>query len=205
MSLSEEDRARTDCYALISRLYYAPPDATFLSHLGGGNGGVAGLQDAETGVGANSDSYAATFRALQDASREADPHALRQEFDDLFVGAGRALISPYTSGYAGVQAPDRYLLALRERLAALGLGRRDAVFELEDHVSAVCDVMRWLIIHRPLGEQVDFFNAFVCTPVTVFCSAIEKHATSGVYRAAARLARVFIAIEKEAFDLEIPE
>ena len=47
---------------------------------------------------------------------------------------------------------------------AWGLVRREAVYEVEDHVSAVCDVMRWLIEHdRPLEVQQGFFDEFVFT------------------------------------------
>jgi hypothetical protein len=34
-TLAEEDLARAQCYALISRLFYAPPDATLVESLGG--------------------------------------------------------------------------------------------------------------------------------------------------------------------------
>ena len=58
---------------------------------------------------------------------------------------------------------------------------------------------------RTVARQHSFFDAFVYTPVSVFCILIEKHAASRFYRAAAKLVRVFIAIEREAFDLETPE
>ena len=103
-------------------------------------------------------------------------------------------------------APDRHLLALRAHLAAWGLARRDAVFEVEDHVSAVCDVMRWLIEHdRPLEEQLPFFNDFVYTGVGTFCDAIDAAATTSFYRAVAAVARAFLLVEKEAFDLHATE
>ena len=207
--LPEEDRARADGYALISRLFYAPADADLLQQLAGepqAPGEEAGLELQGLAPEAQQNGYAIAFRTLQDACRKADAAALRQEYDDLFVGAGKALVSPYTAGYAAPHAPDRHLLALREQLLTWGLARRDSSFELEDHVSAVCDVMRWLIEReRPVEEQLAFFDAFVATGVGGLCTAINERSKTSFYRAVAGLARALIAIEKEAFDLHTAE
>jgi TorA maturation chaperone TorD len=208
LPLAEEDSARADCYALISRLFYAPADAALLQQLGTQAEPVLEPSDELQLVGLDPDiqasPYSTALDALQQACREADPAALRQEYDDLFAGAGKALVTPYTSGYAVPHAPDRHLLALREHLVAWGLVRRDAVFEIEDHVSAVCDVMRWLIQReRPMQEQLAFFNEFVYTGVGTFCDAIDARATTAFYKAVAGLARSFLAVEKEAFDLQV--
>ena len=208
--ISDEDRARADCYALISRLFYAPSDNALLKELGAeppsSSGEPSELQLVGWEPPPRPTPYSTALKQLQDASRTADPQAIRQEYDDLFAGAGKALVTPYTSGYTAPEAPDRYLLALREHLIAWGLVRRDSVFELEDHVSAVCDVMRWLIEReRPLEEQLAFFNDFVYTGLGTFCDAIEARATTAFYRAVAALARAFLQIEREAFNIETPE
>lgn len=204
--LADEDRARADCYALISRLFYAPPDGALLQQLAAEPQAAATDTAGLALVGWEPElkltPYAGALKRLKEASRGEDPASLRQEYDDLFTGAGKALVTPYTSGYAVPHAPDGHLLALREHLIAWGLARRDAVFELEDHVSAVCDVMRWLIEReRPLAEQVAFFDDFVYSGVATFCDAIDARATTEFYRAVAALARAFLAIEREAFDL----
>ena len=210
--LSDEDRARGDCYALISRLFYAPADGELLQQLGTEPGIELEAEDADglKIVGwepeVKETPYLRAFRVLQEASRQAQPDVLRQEYDDLFAGAGKALVTPYTSGYAVPHAPDRHLLELREHLVAWGLARRDQVFEIEDHVSAVCDVMRWLIEReRPVEEQLAFFNDFVYTGVGTFCDAIDARASTPFYKAVAGVARTFLAIEKEAFDLHAAE
>ena len=208
--ISQEDRARAECYALVSRLFYSPPDAALLRELAGAT--ELEIQDEDDlhlitwELEAVETPYTRAFKSLQDASRSAEPDALRQEYDDLFAGAGKALVTPYTSGYAVPHAPDRYLVALKEHLVAWGLARRDQVFEIEDHVSAVCDVMRWLIEReRPVDEQLAFFNDFVYTGVGTFCDAIEARAATAFYRAVAALARAFLAIEKQAFELHAAE
>jgi TorA maturation chaperone TorD len=204
--LSEEDKARADCYALVSRLFYAPVDAELLQLLAatprleledGDNLQLVGWE-----IEADETPYTKAMKVLKDASDSADADALHQEYNDLFTGAGKALVTPYTSGYAVPHAPDRHLVALREHLVAWGLARHDSVFEIEDHVSAVCDVMRWLIEReRPLEEQQAFFHDFVYTGVGTFCDAIDARATTAFYKAVAGVARAFLAVEKEAFDL----
>ena len=196
-----EDRARAECYALISRLFYAPPDRELLERLAGKS-----ARSDEEPDGEPPGSYAAAFDALQRAARSANADSVRQEYDDLFVGAGKALITPYTSAYAVPNAPDRHLVSLREQLASWGLGRRGSVFETEDHASAVCDVMRWLIEREhPLHAQHSFFAGFVYTGVGAFCRAIESTASASFYRAVANLAHVFLEIENEACALDSPE
>lgn len=207
--VSDEDLARAHCYALISRLFYAPADIDLLRHLADRPTSVQqaeGLESRNADTAPDPNPYMSAFTALQDACRTADADAIRQEYDDLFAGAGRALISPYTSGYAVPHAPDRHLLALRERLTGFGLTRRDSVFELEDHVSAVCDVMRSLIERgRSIDEQRAFFDEFVDVGVSSFCSAIETRAPLSFHRFVAALALVFIAIEQHAFELHSGE
>ena len=206
-ALQEEDRARADCYALISRLFYAAADDALLKQLAGAatspDQEPPALPSESEGVDRDATAYAEAFRALQHAAREASADAVRQEYDDFFVGAGKALVTPYTSGYVEPHSPDRHLLVLRELIATWGLGRRAAVFEVEDHVSALCDVMRWLIERdRPLEEQESFFTGFVYTGVAAFCDAIEANPNASFYRAVARLARAFLAIERYGFELQ---
>ena len=207
--IADEDQARATCYALISRLFYAPPDAEFLREMGGGteapqpaDGPEVGWQLVEIDKPSLGGGYPKAYEAFQAACRKADIASVQEEYEAIFGGAGKALITPYTSGYAEPHAPDRHLVALREHLVAWGLARRDAVFEVEDHASAVCDVMRWLIEHdRPLAVQHTFFEEFVYTGLTTFCDAISASPGTSFYRSVAELARAFLAVECEAFDM----
>lgn len=207
--VAEEDGARAYCYALLSRLFYAPPDAALVEALlaaaTGPNGSEAD-EPARTIVAGTPVSFADAFLALQRAARSTDLASLRQEYDDIFVGAGKSLVTPYTSGYAVPNAPDRHLVALRGQLATWGLARRDTVFEVEDHVAAICDGMRWLIESgRSLEDQRAFFDGYVYTGVGPFCDSVIASASASFYRAAAALARAFLAIEKEGFALHAAE
>lgn len=190
--LGAEDQARAQWYALISRLFHAAPDATLLR----------GLAAAPAGSEGGASPFLDAWRALQAACADADPETVRAEFDDLFVGVGKAPVTPYTSAYAAGHAPDRHLLALRECLRGWGLSRRENVFEIEDHVSAVCDAMRWLIEEgRGLQDQRDFFMTYVDPALPAFCSAIKASAAADFYRSAGSLTHAFHGVEKEAFDM----
>jgi TorA maturation chaperone TorD len=191
----DEEQSRCDCYKLISRLFYGAPDAALLAGIA--ESPTHGLDHHPTG-----NAYVRTFRELQEMARIADAEALRQAYDDLFVGAGKAPVTTYISGYAVPHAPDRHLLELREWMAIRGLQRREGVYETEDHVSAVCDVMRWLIEHDcALQAQREFFDRFVHAGAVGFFTAIQTASSRSFYCAVASLAQAFFAVEKEAFDL----
>jgi TorA maturation chaperone TorD len=190
--LAPEDAARAECYAVIGRLFYDAPDSLLLAEL------CRADAQAEDSAGALS----LAWRALHEACRTAFPAVVRQEFDSLFVGVGKSLVTPYTSHYVMGIAPDRHLVRLRERLATMGLARRDAAFELEDHVSGICDVMRLMITYgRPVHEQSLFFNEFTYGGTAAFCEAVERASPAAFYRRVARFAREFLELERQAFDM----
>ncbi len=192
-ALDTEEQGRANLYGLISRLYYAPADANLLAEISGG------------GSGGSQDSDGALVRAwgeLQEACRNAFPAVVRQEYDTLFVGVGRAEVSPYLSGYAEPTGPDRYLVRLRDQLAAMQLARRQSVFELEDHVSGACDVMRWLIeSRRAMADQQHFFEAFVLPGAEPLCAAVQDAVSAGFYKSVARFTVAFLELEKSAFEM----
>lgn len=192
-ALEPEELARANFYGLISRFFYAPPDPTFLAEINRG---------ADSGAEESDNELMAAWRRLQQSCRSAFPAILRQEYDSVFVGVGKAEVTPYLSGYAEPAGPDRYLVRLRDRLAAWGLARKEQVFEVEDHVSGVCDAMRWLIEgQQPIGEQRRFFQEFAYPGVVGFCAALEKSPTAVFYKNVGALTRAFYDLEKAAFDM----
>jgi TorA maturation chaperone TorD len=202
----DEEQSRAGCYKLLSRLFYGAPDAALLAGIeqsaNPAMDNATATAPALAHVDGAANPCARTFSELQAIARIADVDALRQTYDDLFIGAGKAPITTYTAGYAAPHAPDRHLLELREWIAAWGLRRRDGVFETEDHVSAICDVMRWLIEHDcAIEAQRDFFDRFVYAGTDAFCTAIHSASSRPFYYALASLAQAFLAVEKEAFDL----
>lgn len=192
-AVSEEDAARAHLYALIGRLFHDAPDSILLAQ----------LCRADAAAGADGAPLAQAWQALRDACGMAYPAVLKQEYDTLFVGPGKSEVTPYTSNYVRDNSPDRHLVRLRQQLEQLGLGRRTAASEVEDHVSGVCDVMRFLIEGaRPLPEQRLFFKEFVYPGAIGFCDAVKKATSASFYRHVAGFARAFLDVEREAFEME---
>jgi len=194
--LSEEDAGRANLYALIGRLFYDAPDSILLAQ----------LCRAEAEPTGNNAPLDRAWQSLRDACGSADPVVVRHERDSLFVGVGKSEVTPYTSHYVTGNSPDRHLVRLRERLEQLGLARRSAAFEVEDHVSGICDVMRILIEDgHPLPEQSLFFKEFVYAGVTPFCGAVAIATSAAFYRSVAEFARAFLEVEQQAFEMHEAE
>lgn len=190
-----EELARANLYGLVSRLFYAPADPNLLAEI------CCEKQEKE-GKGDDNSRLIEAWRGLQEVCRTAYPTVVRQEHDTLFIGVGKAEVTPYLSAYAEPSSPDRYLVRLREQLAACGLSRRDSVFEVEDHISGVCDVMRCLIEgRRPLEEQQCFFESFVYPGAVHFCVAVQNAASANFYKQVAAFATIFLELEKSAFEM----
>jgi TorA maturation chaperone TorD len=197
-SLEPEDRARANLYGLISRLFYGPADPNLLAEITGAVG--AGEEQGSEGE------LAAAWHDLQEACRNAYPAVVRQEYDGLFIGVGRAAVTPYLSGYAGPSAPDRYLVRLRDQLSGWGLARRAGVNEVEDHVSGINDVMRWLVENRrPVAEQRQFFESFAYPGAMRFCAAVQNAVSASFYKPVAVFAAAFLEIERAAFEMSASE
>ena len=189
-----EELARAGLYGLISRLFYEPADPNLLAQIS--------HSDPTGGEQGSGDSLEAAWRGLQQTCRTAYPAVVRQEYEGLFVGVGRAEVSPYLSGYSDSAPPDHYLVRLREQLDAFGLARREGVFEVEDHISAACDVMRWLIEgQRSLEDQQQFFKSFVYPGAVAFCIATQNAATVSFYKPVAAFTLAFLEIERAAFEM----
>jgi len=192
-SLDPEDVARANLYGLIGRLFYAPADPNLLAEI---------CRSEADGEGAGEAGLVAAWRAFQEACRGAFPAVVRQEYDSLFIGVGKSEVSPYLSGYAEPAAPDRYLVRLREQLSRWGLGRRESVFEVEDHISGICDVMRWLVESgHSLERQRYFFEEFAYPGVLPFCVAVQNSPSASYYKQVAALTWSYFEIEKRAFEM----
>lgn len=192
-TLEPEDLARANLYGLISRLFYGPADPNLLAEIS---------RSGQEEEGAEHDGgLIAAWRSLREACRSAYPAIVRQEYDSLFVGVGKSEVTPYLSAYAEPSSPDRYLVRLRDQLSTLGLGRRESVFEVEDHISGVSDVMRWLVEGRTLAEQRQFFETFAYPGAAPFCAAVQKASSASFYKPVAAFALSFFEVEKAAYEM----
>ena len=191
-TLPPEEVARANFYGLLARLFYAPPDAALLRTLA-----AADELDAEGG------GIALAWRDLAKAAADADPEAVREEYETAFVGVGKAPITLYTSAYSMRYTNDAPLAQLREQLSALGLARRSESSEPEDHIAALCEVMRHLIAEdkSDLEKQKKFFERWLWPAVQPLCNAIHKSDLTPHYRAVAKFALAFFELEHSAFEM----
>jgi TorA maturation chaperone TorD len=203
-SPAPEDQVRADFYALLSRLYAAAPDTALLRTIAD-----AGELPAVDGQDANG-GLASAWRMLGRASQAMDPRAAAQEYQELFVGVGKSEVSLYASSYVPSVGTNA-LVEMRARLARLGLARKPGVSMYEDHLAAVCEIMRVLIVGvpgteaappRPLVEQREFFGMHVAPWVFACCSAIRTCPIANYYRRVAEFTEFFMAIERDSFAIE---
>ena len=194
--LEEEDRARADLYALHARLYYRGPDAGVLALIAQAREGIA----PEIGS-----PYAVAWRTFAAASSGADPAAAQQEYDDLFVGTGRAEVSVYATYYLAESGREKIRVGLRSELAAMGLSRKESSREPEDHIAGLFDVMRHLIglgsSDAALHDQRRFFSQYIEPFYAAFCDAVAKGGRAEFYARVALLTRAFLDVEREAMKM----
>ena len=191
-TLAPEEAARANFYGLLARLFQAPPDPALLETLAS-----ADEMAAETGA------IAAAWRDLSRAAAEADPQAVREEYDAAFIGTGKAPVTLYAGAYSIRFTNEAPLAELRGELARMGLGRRTETSEPEDHIAALCEVMRYLISEEKadLIVQQRFFSRWVWPNAGPLCDAISESPMTAFYRSVARLAKSFFELEKSAFEM----
>ncbi|OGA44985.1 MAG: hypothetical protein A3G24_22605 [Betaproteobacteria bacterium RIFCSPLOWO2_12_FULL_62_13] len=198
VEVQEEDGARADVYALLAHLFYSPPSEAFLRQVAGA--------DAANG-NASQSRLATAWHAFQQAARDAAPAEIRQEYDDTFISVGRPPVLLYGSFYGGGFLMDKHLVGLRDEFARLGLARKRESGEPEDHISALCDVMRFLIVGDadmpPAGLEVqhDFFRRHIKPWYAQLCEAITKAEQPRFYKQVAMLAKEFFDLEAESFEI----
>jgi len=189
--IDAEDAARANFYGLIARLFYAAPDPQLISQLL-----HAAPLEGETEL-------AGAWRELVEACRTADPAQLEAEHTELFIGTGKAPVTPYLSHYVRRHSNDTPLVELRAQLLEWGIARRAEVSEYEDHISGICETMRFAIAvqQRSAEEQQMFFDRFVYRGAGAFCDAVNASNQARFYKVVARFARAFLDVEKSAFEM----
>ena len=192
----EEDQARADFYALIARLFYAGPDAHLLAAIAGADE-IAGEDEGAP--------LAAVWRALRTAAAAMDAEAAREEYDNVFVGTGKAEITPYASHYLADSMQERVLVRLRVALAEMGLAKNQAAAEYEDHLSGLCEVMRHLIFFGSgdvaVQKQKKFFMVYINSWYADFCATVIATPNTNFYKHVARFTKAFLDVERGSFEM----
>ena len=188
--IAEEDVLRADLYDLLGTLLARPPSAEILDRVSGLNG-----DQSELG---------SSFAALARLARQMTPQAVKAEFDALFIGLVRGELLPYASYYQTGFLNEKPLGLLRRDMARLGIARAENVYEPEDNIASLCEMMAGMIRGRfgqpaGLSAQRDFFQAHLAPWAGHFFSDLEGAKSSVFYAPVGAIGRAFVGIEREAF------
>ncbi len=191
-SVSEEDRLRADLYNYLGLILSAPPDELLLAQ-------TAGLTGDDTDLGQ-------AITRLAECARTTTPQQAEREFNKLFIGLGRGELLPYASFYLTGFLHEKPLAVLRTDLSARRIERAANVYEPEDNIATLMEVMGGLIVGRfaapsTLEDQKTFFNRHVAPWAGHFYADLETAKTAMLYSAVGSVGKAFMKIEREAFRL----
>lgn len=191
-AIAEEDRLRADLYNFLGLILSGPPDEMLLAQTRELEG-----NDSELGQ---------AISALARVAALSKPAALESEFNRLFIGLGRGELLPYASFYLTGFLNEKPLAVLRRDMTANGLARADNVFEPEDNIASLMEMMGALIVGRfgppaDLERQRTFFNKHIAPWAGHFFADLEAAEGSVFYAPVGTVGREFMAIETEAFRL----
>lgn len=190
MKIAEEDQLRADLYDYLGVLLSAPPNNALLKK-------TAALSGDETELGS-------AIAALSRVAASRSEKAAESEFNALFIGLGRGELLPYASYYLTGFLNEKPLAVLRNDMASLHISRAENVFEPEDNIASLCEMMAGMITGRfgkpaTLERQKEFFNRHIGPWAGHFFADLEGAKGSVLYAPVGAIGRVFVEIEKQAF------
>lgn len=190
--VAEEEMLRAYTYATLASLLRRPPDNATLADL--------------MKLGANDSEMGQALVALADAARECTVEAVKEEYQNLFIGVGEAELTPYTSYYLTGFTYEKPLAKLRIEMSSLGIVRDDNVPEPEDHIAALCEMMSGLITGA-FGEPLDltrqqtFFDTHIASWAERFFEDLEAAPSAVFYKPVGTIGKLFMRIEIQSFAL----
>ncbi len=192
-----EDLARADLYGLIARFFHLPPDQELLDQIAA----TADQQDPSDGA-----PLAKAWMNVVEVAKSNPAKAWQEEFEANFISVGKPNVVLNGSFYIAGHLNERPLVNIRKALEEFGLESAEEVTETEDHISSLCEVMRYLIAGDDvevsnLTNQRVFFNEHIRPWYDELCDAIENNPEMHLYHPIAGLAREFLAIEGQGFDM----
>ncbi|WP_223424013.1 TorD/DmsD family molecular chaperone [Tateyamaria pelophila] len=190
MTIATEDRLRADLYNFLGLMLSGPPDQMLLdqcAHLTG--------DDSEMGQ---------AIAGLARVAKASKPRSVESEFNALFIGLGRGELLPYASYYLTGFLNEKPLAALRSDMAARAMTRAPNVYEPEDNIASLMEMMAGMIVGRfgkpaTLDDQKMFFNKHIAPWAGHFFSDLEAAKNSILYASLGAVGRAFMNIEREAF------
>ena len=190
IQIADMDRARADLYNFLGALLAGPPDDMLLAQ-------TAGLTGDETELGQ-------AIGTLARLARVTKPKAAESEFNKLFIGLGRGELLPFASYYLTGFLNEKPLATLRQDMAAYGMVRSETVFEPEDSMASLMEMMGAMIVGRfgspaDLDRQKTFFNRHISPWAGHFFTDLEEAKNSVFYAPLGTVGRIFVDVEVEAF------
>lgn len=192
-ALDREQQYRAGAYGLLASLLSGTPDQAVLDR-------VSGFAAIDRSGG----EMALAMSMLGLAASRCRPEAIDDEYHALFIGLGRGELVPYGSWYLTGFLMERPLGLLRDDLAALGFQRDPAVREPEDHIAALCEVMRLLIDDGVEHErQAQFFNTHLGGWSRRFFLDLSEAGSAVFYRAVGRFGVAFMELENRYLGMQV--
>ncbi|KIN70163.1 Chaperone, TorD family [Sulfitobacter noctilucicola] len=190
ISIASEDRLRADLYNFLGLMLSGPPDQLLLDQCAGLSGDDSGMGQAIAG--------------LARVAKASKPARVESEFNALFIGLGRGELLPYASYYLTGFLNEKPLATLRSDMAARAMSRAPNVYEPEDNIASLMEMMAGMIVGRfgtpaPLDDQKTFYNKHIAPWAGHFFSDLEAAKNSILYASLGAVAREFMDIEREAF------
>lgn len=194
IKIASEDRLRADLYNFLGLLLSGPPDQILLDQCVGLTGDESDLGKAISG--------------LSRVAKASKPKKVESEFNALFVGLGRGELLPYASYYLTGFLNEKPLAALRTDMAARGMTRAPNVYEPEDNIASLMEMMGGMIVGRfgapaSLEDQMQFFNKHIAPWAGHFFADLEAAKNSVLYASLGSVGKAFMEIEREAFRMTV--
>ncbi|NSX55570.1 TorD/DmsD family molecular chaperone [Parasulfitobacter algicola] len=188
--IAEEDRLRADLYDFLGLLLANPPKADLLRQ-------AAALKGNDTDLGQ-------AIQALARVAKVTTEKGVEREFNALFIGLGRGELLPYASYYLTGFLNEKPLAHLRTDMSTQRITRAPNVFEPEDNIASLMEMMAGMITGRfgaaaSLDAQKTFFNKHIGPWAGHFYSDLEAAKNSVLYASVGVVGRTFMDIEREAF------
>lgn len=185
-----EETLRAGLYRLLAGLLSAPPAREELAPLATLSGDATGLGQA--------------IAELARCAASADPDALAEEYQQLFIGLGRGEVIPFASYYLTGFLQEKPLARLRQDMDKLGIERDPGIAEPEDHIASIFEMMAGLIDgslgeQLALSEQKELYERHVASWASYFFRDLESAQSAEFYAAVAVVGSTFLQIEDEAF------
>ncbi|WP_424987347.1 TorD/DmsD family molecular chaperone [Microbulbifer sp. S227A] len=185
-----EDRLRADFYNFLGLLLAGPPDQLVLDQMVALDGDDSDLGRA--------------IGAMARVARVTRPAAAEREFNALFIGLGRGELLPYASYYLTGFLNEKPLAQLRADMAARGISRAPNVYEPQDNIASLMEMMAGMIVGRfgtpaPLDDQKTFWSRHIGPWAGHFYSDLEAAEHSVLYASVGTAGRIFMEIERDGF------